>query len=137
MECLPECYNNATHWSTQRQILSIMADKLTFKDLQRWILSLTRYCLNIARHHLFDPWSRFQKVPTVKCTRMFIAPQKLDHFLAFITSTHIIQDLPFDEKTLKLSSNAEIKVPNVVRSLIPEQIVLQYLGYCKDVGSRQ
>ena len=46
-------------------------------------------------------------------------------------------DLPFGEKTLKLSSNAENKVPNVVRSLIPEQIVLQYLGYCKDVGLRQ
>ena len=68
---------------------------------------------------------------------MCVAPQKLDHFLAFITSAHIIQDLPFGEKTLKLSSNAEIKVPNVVRNLIPEQIVLQYLGYCKDVGSRQ
>jgi len=65
---------------------------------------------------------------------MYIAPEKLDHFLAFITSTHIIQDLPFGEKTLKLSSNAEIKVPNVVRSLIPEHIVLQYLGYCKYVG---
>ena len=62
---------------------------------------------------------------------MCIDPQKLDHFLAFITSTHIIQDLPFGDKTLKLSSNAEIKVPNVVRSLMPEQIVLQYLGYCK------
>ena len=68
---------------------------------------------------------------------MCIAPQKLDHFLAFITSAHIIPDLPFGEKTLKLSSNAEIKVANVVRSLIPEQSVLQYLGYCKDVGSRQ
>ena len=65
---------------------------------------------------------------------MCIAPERLDHFLAFITSIHIMQDLPFGEKTLKLSSNAEIKVPNVVRILIPEQIVLQYLGYCKDVG---
>ena len=62
------------------------------------------------------------------------APEKLDHFLAFITSTHMIQDLPFGERTLKLSSNAQIKVPNVVRSLIPEQTVLQYLGYCRDVG---
>ena len=64
---------------------------------------------------------------------MYIAPEKLDHFLSFITGTHIVQDLPFGEKTLKLSSNVEIKVPNVVRSLIPEQIVLQYLGYCKDM----
>ena len=49
-------------------------------------------------------------------------------------SAHLIQDLPFGEKTLKLSSNAKIKVRNVVRSLIPEQIVLQYLGYCRDMG---
>lgn len=42
--------------------------------------------------------------------------------------------MPFGEKTLKLSSNTEIKVPNVVRSLIPEHIVRQYLRYCSDVG---
>ena len=53
--------------------------------------------------------------------------------LLFIASTHIIQDLPFGEKTLKLSSNTEIKFRNVVRSLIPEHIVLQYLNYCSDV----
>lgn len=133
MECLTECYNNATHWGTRRQILSIMADKLTFKDLQRWIPNLSRYRFNIARHHLLLH-GRGSKVPTAKCTRMCIAPEKLDHFLEFTTSTHIIQDLPFGEKTLKLSSNAELKVPNVVRSLIPEQIVQQYLGYCRDVG---
>ena len=99
-----------------------MADKLTFKDLQRWIPNLSRYRFNIARHHLLLH-GRGSKVPSVKNTRMCIAPEKLDHFLAFITSTHIIQDLPFGEKTLKLSSNAEIKVPNVVRSLLPEHIV--------------
>ena len=77
---------------------------------------------------------RGSSVPTVKSTRMYIAPEKLDHFLAFITSTHILQDLPFGEKTLKLSSGSEIKVPNVVRSIIPEHIVLQYVSYCRDTG---
>ena len=133
MECLAECYNNATHWSTRRQILSIMADKVTFKDLQRWIPNLSRYRFNIARHHLLLH-GRGSEVPPVNNTRMYIAPEKLDHFLSFITSTHIVQDLPFGEKKLRLSSNVELKVPNVVRSLIPEHIVLQYQGYCKDVG---
>ena len=41
------------------------------------------------------------KVPSVKGTRMYIAPQKLDHFLSFTISTHIIQDLPFGEKNIK------------------------------------
>ncbi len=48
--------------------------------------------------------------------------EKLDHFLSFITSTHIIQDLPFGEKTLRLSSHEELKIPNVVRSQIPRRI---------------
>ena len=66
-------------------------------------------------------------VPALKTTRMKVLPEKLDHLLTFITSPYVIQDLPFGEKTLKSSSNTEIKVPNVVRTLIPEQIVQQYL----------
>ena len=133
MDCLTECYRNADHWSARRQILSIMADKVSFKDLRRWLPNLTRFRFNIARHHLLLH-GRGSSVPTVKSTRMYIAPEKLDHFLAFITSTHILQDLPFGEKTLKLSSGSEIKVPNVVRSIIPEHIVLQYVSYCRDTG---
>ena len=43
-----------------------------------------------------------------------------------------MQDLPFGEKTLKRSSNAEIRAPNVIRSSIPEHIVLQYQSYCHE-----
>ena len=52
----------------------------------------------------------------------------------FITSTNIVQDLPFGEKSLKLSSSAVIKVPNVIRSIIPEHIIEQYKGYCRESG---
>ncbi|KAK3732459.1 hypothetical protein QZH41_014902, partial [Actinostola sp. cb2023] len=59
--------------------------------------------------------------------------KKLDHiFLSFITSARVMQDLPFGEKTLKLSSKTEIKIPNVIRSSIPEQIVRQYQSYCSE-----
>ena len=44
-----------------------------------------------------------------------------------------MQDLPFREKTLKLSS-AEIKISNVVRISILEQIVKQYQSYCMETG---
>ena len=63
-----------------------------------------------------------------------MSPEKLDHFLAFITSSRVVQDLPFGEKTLKLSSGSEIKIPNVIRTSIPEQIVKQYLSHCKDTS---
>ena len=94
MECLTECYNNADHLSSRRQILSIMADKMNFKDLQRWTLNLSRYRFNITGRHLLLR-GKGANVKYVKGTRMYIALEKLDHFLSYITSTHIIRDLPF------------------------------------------
>ena len=65
---------------------------------------------------------------------MYVSPKQLDHFLDFITSAHIVQDLPFGEKTLKLSTKEEIAVPNVIRTLIPERIVQQYNAFCRESG---
>ena len=42
LKALAECYNNAQHCSTRRQVLSIMADQVTFKQLKHFIPSLTR-----------------------------------------------------------------------------------------------
>ena len=131
LKALAECYNNAQHWSTRRQVLSIMADQVTFKQLKHFIPSLTRYRYNIARHHLLLHGRG--AVPQVeKNTRIRIPQAKLDHFLSFLTSSNVVQDLPFGEKTLVLSTKAEIKVPNVIRAIIPESIVKQYQSYCKE-----
>ena len=35
IEALTECYNNAGHWSTRQQIISILADKISFKMLKK------------------------------------------------------------------------------------------------------
>ena len=61
---------------------------------------------------------------------MKIEPVKLEHFVSFITSPHVIQDVPFGEKLLKLSTGEIIKTPNVIRTMIPERIVEQYQQYC-------
>ena len=129
LEAMVECYENCNHWSSRRQMLSIIADKVRFATLQKWLPDLSRYRYNIARHHLFLH-GRGTEVPQQKRKRIKVSPEKLDHFLAFITSAKIIQDLPFGDKTLKLSSGSEIKIPNVIRTSIPEQIIKQYQSYC-------
>ena len=68
-------------------------------------------------------------MPTNAQTKSFIPEAKLAHFLDFITSSHVIQDLPFGAKTITLSTNEVIQVPNVVRNMIPERIVCQYQKY--------
>ena len=133
LEALTECYNNANHWSTRRQILSIIADKVSYKELQKWIPDISRYRYNIARHHRLLH-GRGSVVPVHSTARIHVSPEKLDHFLSFITSAHIVQDLPFGEKSLKLSSNVQVKVPNVIRTMIPAQIVKQYESHCNESG---
>lgn len=133
VEALSECYDNCEHWSTKRQVLSIFADKLSFDELKEWIPDLKKNRVTVARKHAKEK-GRGAVVPTVRKTRMYIDEQKLDHFITFITSTHIVQDLPFGEKILKLSTHEQIRIPSVVRTLIPEHIVRQYQAYCKDTG---
>ena len=131
-DALAECYKNAGHRGSRRQILSIMADKMDFETLQNWLPGLTRYRFKIARHHRILH-GRGSVASTVSSRRMYVSPKQLDHFLD-LTSAHIVQDLPFGEKTLKLSTKEEIAVPKVIRTLIPEQIVQQYNAFCCESG---
>ena len=131
LKVLAECYNNAEHWSIERQILSIVVDQATFEQLKRFIPDLTPYKFKIARRHLAN--NGRGTVPQVeKNCRVRIPQEKLDHFLSFLTSSNVIQDLPFGEKTLVLSTKVKLQVPNVIRAMIPESIVKQYQSYCKE-----
>ena len=66
--------------------------------------------------------------------RKRVSTAKIDHFITFIAGSHIVQDLPFGERTITLSTKETIKVPNVIRTLLPGRIVKQYQSYCKESG---
>ena len=131
LESLAECYNNATQWDTRRQILSIMVEKISLKSLQQYIPDITPYRYKIAKQHVLLH-GRGCPLPKPTQKRMRAPPEMVDHFISFITSQHIIQDLPFGQKTLTLSSGKVLIVPNVIRNMIPERIVQQYQAYCKE-----
>ena len=67
-----------------------------------------------------------------KQTREKVDPAKLDHFLDFVTSSNIVQDLPFGRKTLTLSSGKKIDIPNVIRTVLPSRLIKQYNQYCSE-----
>ncbi|XP_066270491.1 uncharacterized protein [Branchiostoma lanceolatum] len=131
LNSLVECYKCASQSFTRRQILSIMADKYTFGDLEKLLPGLTRYQVTFARRHAMQ-YGREAPMPPSIDTRMKVEPAKLDHFITFITSAHVVQDLPFGEKVLKLSSGHTLKVPNTIRAMIPERIISQYQQYCTE-----
>lgn len=128
MYTLANCHKNANERDSRRQILSIMADKVILATIQQWIPGLTSYRFKVARQHAAFHGSG-KLVPTNAQTKSFIPEAKLAHFLDFIISSHVIQDLPFRAKTITLSTNEVIQVTNVVRNMIPERIVCQYQKY--------
>ena len=58
----------------------------------------------------------------------------LDHFLVFITSPHVVQDLPYGQRYLRLSSGEILETPNVIRTMVPSRLVRQYQAYCDETG---
>ena len=133
LEALAETYKNASAWDTRRQVLSIMADLVPIERLQRYLPGITEYRVKTARLHK-HVYGRGNPLPSRYSPRMRVEATQLDHFLTFITSPHIIQDLPFGQKYINLSTGEVLEKPNVIRSMISERIVKQYTKYCDEFG---
>ena len=102
LEALAEAYINASSWDTRRQVLSAMTGVSSFEAIAQFIPGLTQYRYSMANMYRLQH-GRIAPVPTQRSSRMKIDPKQLDHFLGFITSPHMVQDLPFGEKSLQLS----------------------------------
>jgi hypothetical protein len=103
LQVLAETYRNAAGWDTQRHVLSIMSDLVPLNHLKKYLPEINEYRLKVARQHKLVH-GRGAPMPLVRQTRMKVDGGQLDHFLSFITSGHIIQDLPFGQTFLKLSN---------------------------------
>ena len=122
LQTLAEAYHNASSWDTRRQVLSIMAGITSFNDISQFIPGLTRYRFTMANLHQLQ-FGRGAQVPQQPTIRIRVDLSQVDHFLGFITSPHLVQDLPFGQKHLKLSSGKIIEVPNVIHLMIPQRVV--------------
>ena len=89
LNAFAESYLNAQHCSTRRQIFSLMADKSSLKEMREFIQTVTSYRYSIARRHRMIH-GRAATLPNQEKRRMRIEPVKLEHFVSFITSPHVI-----------------------------------------------
>ena len=131
LQALVEAYGKAQGWETRRQILSVMSGVASCNDISRFIPGLTRYRYSLANLHRLQ-YGRGAPATHHSSPRIKVDLKQLDHFLLYITSPHLVQDLPFGQKTLKLSSGQLVEVPNVIRTMIPQRIARQYAQYCHE-----
>ena len=130
LEAIAETYKNASSLDMRRQILSIMTGTASFAAIREFIPGLTQFRYTVANLHRLQHGTG-ASVPRQPTARFRVDEAQLDHFLQFITSPHIVQDLPFGQKSLQLSNGNVVEVPNVIRALIPERITTQYKQFCK------
>ncbi|CAC5413967.1 unnamed protein product [Mytilus coruscus] len=132
-------YNFAVHASTSSsqettsyfETESCCNTNTCFAEVSASIPGLSHYKFYSAKKHAQNIGLGVP-AQTSKIPRSKINDGQLDHFLDFITSNHLIKDLPIGEKTLQLSTGELIQTPNVIRSIAPATIIRQYTQLCED-----
>ena len=119
LKSLAEAYQNASSWDTRRQVLSVMADLVPYSLIRGYLPGITEYQVKTAREH-GKKYGRGSAVLLSKSPRMRVNYAQLDHFLEFITSPHVVIDLPFGQRLLSLADGSLLETPNLVRTMIPE-----------------
>ena len=128
---LVNSYMKAETWQIQRQVLSVLSVSRTYQEVLNLLPEVTKYRFYAAKEHATTQGCALPP-PKKAITRNRMDEQKLDSFLEYITSSHIIKDLPFGQQKLKLSNGTTIETPNVIRSMAPNAIIEQYKQYCRE-----
>ncbi|KXJ23561.1 hypothetical protein AC249_AIPGENE12379 [Exaiptasia diaphana] len=45
---------------------------------------------------------------------------------------HVVQDIPFGQRNLRLSNGKIVEAPNIIREMVKERTIKQYLQFCKE-----
>ena len=133
LKAIAETYQHAVGWDARRQVLSVMADIVSFSKLQKYIPDITHHRYKAAHHHKLE-YGHGAPIPDSKSSRMRVSVVQLDHFLTFITSPHVVQDLPFGQRHIHLSNGKIIETPNVIRTMIKPRIITQYSQFCAETN---
>ena len=130
-ELLVDSYKKAETWQIQRQVLSVLSVSRTYKEVSNLIPEVTKHRFYAAKAHATTQGCALPP-PKKVITRNRMDQQKLDSFLEYITSSHIIKDIPFGQQKLKLSNGTTLETPSVIRCMAPNAIIEQYKQYCRE-----
>ena len=95
---------------------------MPYSVIQQFLPCITDYRIKAARQHTVQHECGVP-LPATKSPRMCVDESQLDHFLCFITSLHMVQDLPFGQRYLYLSNGKILETPNVIRAMIPQRVI--------------
>ena len=107
-DALVDAFERAESWKSRRQILSIMANTHTLAEIKVTLPSVMLSQFTQARKRA-EQCGYGADIPSQKITRPRTAKEQVEYFLAFVTRSHNMQDLPFGETQLKLCYRMETR----------------------------
>ena len=131
-ERLVQAYKLAGNRHTRLQILSLFVNIFSKRQLQEILPGISKRQIDEARKHadLRGP-GKLPSPPEIR--RMRLEATKTDHFLDFVSSSSLLQDVSYGTKSLKLDSDEKLLVPAAIRTVIPSRIIKQYQSFCESV----
>ena len=135
LTAIAEAYSNADSSIGRRTILSIVAKQVDYNLMSSVIPGLTRYRYTSARLYA-EEYGKGMIMVSPPRTNVRYYPAQMEHFIDFILSSHVTTDLPFGEKTMKLSDGTKLHVPDTIRSMNATRILQQYYEYCHQMCSK-
>ncbi|CAH3192358.1 unnamed protein product, partial [Porites evermanni] len=124
-------YEEAANWYTRQRILSLFVNDYSKSELLALIPGLSKWRIDEARKHAFQT-KPGQPIDPPRITRCRLDTVKVDHFLDFLSSPSVLQDVAYGTRTLKLESGESLETPNMVRTVISSHLVRMYLNFCVD-----
>ncbi|CAC5366838.1 unnamed protein product [Mytilus coruscus] len=103
---------------------------MSFKEINQKLPDVTYSKFFTAKNHAKLVGPGLPITPSI--TRHKMDPIKLDNFLDFITSEHIVRDLPYGERKVRMSNGSVIEMPNVVHSMGASDVIHQYKLFCAE-----
>ena len=129
IDIIAEAYNNCDEPAVKEQLLSLVANRMTYEDVEKAIPGITASRYYRAKKHA-KMMGAGQLRKRKKLTRERVNPGKLDHLINYMVSPDVVTDVPYGMRSLKLTSGVKIDIPNVVRKTIPEEFFRQYSAFC-------
>ena len=115
------------------QILSLFVNALSKSQLMEIIPGISKQQMDDARRHadLRGP-GKPSNAPEI--FRLRLDSAETDHFLDFISSFSVLQDVSYGTKSLKLDSGERLLIPAAIPTVIPSRIIKQYQRYWESVA---
>lgn len=131
LEAMAKMYARMNSPDSKKQVLSLMVNTFSLKETKKFMPGVTRHHFRVARKHC-EQFGAGAPVPKEKIVRTRISEVQIEHFLSFVMSPHILQDMPFGESVLHLSDGRQVQVPKVILTMIPASIIQQYQQFCNE-----